>query len=75
MEFADSFQTIFHFQNIYVSGTSYFPILGAVTNTRHNDAWIAYQRRDRIDNGGEIYVPILSSEQQPDGELILKSFE
>ena len=26
MEFADSFKTIWHFQNIYVSGTSYFPI-------------------------------------------------
>lgn len=75
IEFAESFKTIFHFQNIYVSGTSYFPILGAVTKTNHDDPWIAYQRRDRLDNEGEIYIPILSSEQQPDGESILNSFD
>jgi adenylate kinase len=75
MEFADSFKTVFSFQNIYVSGTSYFPILGAVTKTGHDEPWIAYQRRDRLGDEGEIYIPILSSEQQPDGESILEAFD
>jgi len=75
MEFANSFQTIHHFQNIYVSGTSYFPILGAVFKAGHNDPWVAYQRRDLQNNEGEIYVPILSTEEQPDGEMILNTFE
>jgi adenylate kinase len=75
MEFADSFETIHHFQNIYVSGTSYFPILGAVFKAGHNDPGVAYQRRDLQNNEGEIYVPILSTEEQPDGEMILKTFD
>jgi Domain of unknown function (DUF1995). len=75
MEFAESFQTIHHFQNIYVSGTSYFPILGAVFKAGHNDPWVAYQRRDLQNNEGEIYVPILSTEEQPDGEMILQTFD
>lgn len=29
LDFANSFKTIFQFQNIYFSGTSYFPILGS----------------------------------------------
>ena len=74
IEFADSFETIYHFQNIYISGTSYFPILGAVNKPSHKDPWVTYQRRDRVNNGGEIYVPILSTEEKPDGEVILKTF-
>eukprot|EP00979_Chaetoceros_neogracilis_P018826 scaffold11268_cov267-Chaetoceros_neogracile.AAC.1 len=75
MEFADSFQSIYHFQNIYVSGTSYFPILGAVSKPSHRDPWVAYQRRDGLNNGGEVYVPILSTEKQADGEMILANFD
>lgn len=56
IDFANSFQTVFQFQNIYVSGTSYFPILGAVTKLHPTEPWIAHQRRDFVD-GGEIYVP------------------
>ena len=74
MEFRDSFKSVYHFQNIYISGTSYFPILGAVNKPSHKDPWVTYQRRDRVNNGGEIYVPILSTEERPDGELILKTF-
>jgi adenylate kinase len=57
IDFADSFETIFHFQNIYVSGTSYFPILGSITKLHPEKPWIAHQRRDFADDGGEIYVP------------------
>ena len=74
MDFADSFKTVYHFQNIYVSGTSYFPILGTVHKPGHDEAWISYQRRDRLNNDGEIYVPILSTEEQPDGAMILDNF-
>mmetsp|Transcript_27964 Transcript_27964/g.32042 ORF Transcript_27964/g.32042 Transcript_27964/m.32042 type:complete len:564 (-) Transcript_27964:192-1883(-) len=75
MDFANSFDTIYHFQNIYISGTSYFPILGAITKTRYDMPWIAYQRRDKLEEDSEVYVPVLSSEQQPDGEIILSAFE
>jgi adenylate kinase len=74
MEFADSFQSIFHFQNIYVSGTSYFPILGAIFKANWKEPWISYQRRDTMD-GGEVYVPVLQTEAQADGQMILETFE
>jgi adenylate kinase len=74
IEFASTFQTIFHFQNIYVSGTSYFPILGAITKLRPREQWVAHQRRDRV-VGGEIYVPVLASEEIPTGDVILETFE
>ena len=57
IDFAKTFQTCFHFQNIYVSGTSYFPILGATTKLHPSEPWIAHQRRDFRDDGGEVYVP------------------
>ena len=57
IDFANTFATIFHFQNIYVSGTSYFPILGTITKLHPEEAWIAHQRRDYANNGGEVYVP------------------
>lgn len=57
IDFDNSFHTIFHFQNIYISGTSYFPILGATTKLHPiNEPWIAHQRRDFMD-GDELYVP------------------
>lgn len=74
MDFADSFQTVYHFQNIYVSGTSYFPILGAMTKLHPVDPWVAHQRRDFAD-GGEIYVPVLAGEDMPSSEAIMSSFE
>ena len=74
IEFAASFQTVFHFQNIYVSGTSYFPILGAITKLRPREQWVAHQRRDRVD-GGKIYVPVLANEDIPTGDVILETFE
>jgi len=75
MEFADSFKSIYHFQNIYVSGTSYFPILGAITKLHPSEPWVAHQRRDLVNNGGEFYVPVLSTEDMPDGEMIMDTFE
>lgn len=75
INFANSFETIYHFQNIYVSGTSYFPILGSLCKLSPGEPWVAHQRRDRMNNEGEVYIPMLSGEKQPDGELILKNFE
>ena len=75
IDFANSFETIYQFKNIYVSGTSYFPILGATTKLHPTQPWIAYQRRDFANNEGEIYVPILSHEIPPTGEEILSAFE
>lgn len=75
IEFASSFETVFHFQNIYISGTSYFPILGAITKLRPSEPWVAHQRFDYLDGDGEIYVPVLSSENIPTGEAIMESFE
>ena len=75
MDFADSFKTIFQFQNIYVSGTSYFPILGSILKKNPYEPWVAHQRRDRANNEGEVYVPVLSSEEKPAGEMIMRTFE
>jgi len=75
IEFAESFKSIYHFQNIYVSGTSYFPILGSITKLRPTEQWVAHQRRDLANDGGEIYIPILADETMPTGEAILEAFE
>ena len=75
LDFADSFKTIWHFQNIYVSGTSYFPILGSMTKLSPMGPWVAHQRRDLVDDGGEVYVPMLASEEIPRGDEILETFE
>ena len=75
IDFAESFKTIYHFQNIYVSGTSYFPILGSVTKLSPQQQWVAHQRRDLLNEQSEIYVPILSSEERPTGEEILEALD
>ena len=73
--FQNSFETIYHFQCTYVSGTSYFPILGALGRFGADQPWVAYQRRDRVNNGGEVYIPVICDEQRPDGEAIMKSMD
>lgn len=75
IDFAESFQTVYHFQNIYISGTSYFPILGAITKLHPKEPWLAHQRRDYADGEGEIYVPVLAGEVIPKGEEILDAFD
>jgi len=75
MDFANSFETIYHFQNIYISGTSYFPILGCMTKMSPTAPWVAHQRRDLMNNEGEVYVPMLAGEERPDSEAILKAFQ
>jgi adenylate kinase len=74
MQFANSFQPIWHFQNIYVSGTSYFPILGSMTKLSPLGPWVAHQRRDLANNEGEVYVPVLAGEDRPPGDVILECF-
>mmetsp|Transcript_38896 Transcript_38896/g.83785 ORF Transcript_38896/g.83785 Transcript_38896/m.83785 type:complete len:222 (+) Transcript_38896:448-1113(+) len=71
LDFSDSFETIYQFQNIYFSGTSYFPILGSVVKLGPLEPWVAHQRRDLVDNGGEVYLPIYSSETVPESEVIM----
>lgn len=75
IEFADSFKTIFHFSNLYMSGTSYFPILGSMTKLRPSEPWVVHQRRERLNGEGEIYVPVVSSEEKPNSDAIKRSFE
>jgi adenylate kinase len=75
LEFADSFQTIFHFSNLYMSGTSYFPILGSMTKLKPSQPWVAHQRRERLNGEGEVYVPVVSSEEKPEGDSMKRCFE
>jgi adenylate kinase len=75
IDFANTFKTIWHFQNIYVSGTSYFPILGSMTKLSPLGPWVAHQRRDLLNNAGELYVPMLASEEKPSSDEILETFE
>jgi adenylate kinase len=73
IEFAESFETVFHFANLYVSGTSYFPILGSLTKLKPSVPWVAHQRRDRLGEKGEVYVPVVSGDARPDSEVIKQS--
>jgi adenylate kinase len=74
LDFADTFKTIWHFQNIYVSGTSYFPILGSMTKLSPLAPWVVHQRRDLANNAGEVYIPMLANEEMPKGDEILETF-
>jgi adenylate kinase len=74
MDFADTFKTIWHFSNIYVSGTSYFPILGSMTKLSPLAPWVAHQRRDLSNIAGEVYIPMLAGEDMPRGDVILETF-
>lgn len=75
IDFANTFETIWHFNNIYVSGTSYFPILGATFKPGPLNMWASYQRRDLAKEQGEMYIPIIAGEEKPQGDQILASFE
>lgn len=74
IDFANSFKTIFQFQNIYYSGTSYFPILGASTLLGPEEMWVSHQRRDLKGGKGEVYVPVYASESMPDSEVLMSTF-
>lgn len=75
LAFQNSFESIYHFQCTYVSGTSYFPIFGALGKFGPTEPWIAYHRRDRVNNGGEIYIPVVAGEDRPESEDIMKAVE
>ncbi|KAL3823836.1 hypothetical protein ACHAXA_004108 [Cyclostephanos tholiformis] len=74
LDFVNSFETIYQFQNMYRSGTSYFPILGSVVKLGPLEPWVAHQRRDLVNDGGEVYLPVFASETQPDGEVLMATF-
>jgi len=73
LDFTNSFKDVFQFQNSYMSGTSYFPILGSVVKLGPLEPWVAHQRRDLV-SGGEVYLPIYSSETKPESEVLMKCF-
>jgi adenylate kinase len=75
LNFAQSFDTVYYFRNTYMSGTSYFPILGATTKLHPSQPWISYQRRDYADNKGEVYVPIFASEVPPTSEQLMEAIQ
>jgi adenylate kinase len=75
LDFEKSFETIFQFQNIYFSGTSYFPILGSTVKLGPTQPWVAHQRRDLANDAGEVYLPVYSSETKPDSEVLMSTFE
>ena len=58
-----------------MTGTSYFPILAAVGKIGPIQPWVVYQRRDRINGDGEAYLPILSTEEEPSGAMMMNAFE
>mmetsp|Transcript_20494 Transcript_20494/g.30422 ORF Transcript_20494/g.30422 Transcript_20494/m.30422 type:complete len:191 (-) Transcript_20494:1246-1818(-) len=74
IDFASSFETMFQFQNIYYSGTSYFPILGSVVKLGPLEPWVAHQRRDLMNNDGEVYLPVYASETAPENEVLMSTF-
>ena len=73
LDFANSFETIYQFQNIYTSGTSYFPILGSVVKLGPLEPWVAHQRRDLVNDGGEVYLPMYASETAPENEVLMST--
>ena len=57
---------------MYRSGTSYFPILGSVVKLGPVEPWVAHQRMDLAgDVEGEVYLPVYSSETQPESEVLM----
>jgi len=74
LDFTNSFQTMYQFQNIYMSGTSYFPILGSTVKLGPLEPWVSHQRRDLMNDGGEVYLPVYSSETQPESEVLMTTF-
>lgn len=74
LDFANSFETIYQFSNIYISGTSYFPILGSVVKLGPLEPWVAHQRRDLLNDDGEVYLPVYSSETVPENEVLMSTF-
>jgi len=47
----------------------WFPILTFLSNLQ-----VAHQRRDLVNDGGEVYLPVYSSETIPDNEVLMKTF-
>lgn len=74
LDFANSFETIYQFKNIYMSGTSYFPILGSVVKLGPCEPWVAHQRRDVVNDEGEVYLPTYASETEPEDEVLMETF-
>ena len=37
------------------------------------EPWVAHQRRDLLNDGGEVYLPVYSSEDMPDNENLMKT--
>ena len=72
LDFINSFETIFQFQNMYRSGTSYFPILGSLVKLGPMEPWVAHKRMDLAgDEEGEVYLPVYSSETQPESDILM----
>jgi len=75
INFAETFKTIYHFTCTYPIGASYFPIVGAVGKFGPTQPWVAYQRKDRVNDGGEVYIPVLSTEEEPSSAMMMETFD
>lgn len=53
---------------MYRSGTSYFFILGSLVKLGPVEPWVAHQRMD-LAGDEEVYLPVYSSETQPESEV------
>jgi hypothetical protein len=55
--------------------THYRPPLIKVVKLGPTQPWVAHQRRDLAgDEGGEVYLPVYSSETQPESEILMGTF-
>ncbi|GBG86181.1 hypothetical protein CBR_g41085 [Chara braunii] len=66
MEFVDSFKTCYHFRLLYLSGTNFYPILGALRYS-YPGPYEVYKRED-LPEKKERYLLMDTFEEEPRGD-------
>jgi len=78
IDFADSFQEVYHLRCLYTFSTLMFPILGMIRYSHASSPpgdlplWILFGREEAVDSSSERYVPLGAFDSEPDSQTIGK---